>query len=433
MELSAGLFSEGRHIEPARWRRMVAQRALALQAAGLPAGGILRMHGGGPLDICLNLFAARRLGAALLPLPASGGHAPAGGWLWKAARPCLEPLPGLSRLPGIGLLIATSGSSGRPRLVAHTDAALDASARTVAAVLGLRPGDRWLQCLPLQHIGGLSILLRCAHAGAAPILTGPFSVERVAEALREQAPTHVSLVPAMLWRLLEAGVPRPSSLRVALLGGQALSPAVARRAHQAGWPLCVSYGATETASAIALECGPRAGLEAGRVGRPLPGVRLTLAGDGRIALRAPQLMAGEVDAAGGFQALADGAELRMPDLGEWLPDGGLCILGRADEVVVSGGINIHPARVEARLQAIEALGEVAVSAVPDPVWGQRLVLFYTGRLTPAEAARHCRDHLDSAHRPRVFRRLERIPSLPSGKPDRQRLRALAEAGVTADP
>src|SRR5574343_144920 len=134
------------------------------------------------------------------------------------------PLPAGENLPtDTALIIATSGSEGQPRAVLLGNAQLDAAAAGANARLRLQAGDLWLNCLPLQHIGGLSILWRCARAGAGVLLHGSFDAVQVAADLAIQPVSHISLVPAMLARLLELGARPPASLRVALIGGAALS------------------------------------------------------------------------------------------------------------------------------------------------------------------------------------------------------------------
>ncbi|MCX8018134.1 MAG: AMP-binding protein, partial [Rhodocyclaceae bacterium] len=121
--------------------------------------------------------------------------------------------------PRLALIIATSGSSGAPKAVRLPWRALTAAARLGARAFDLRPGDAWLVCLPLYFIGGAAILYRCLRAGATAVVQEGFQVEAVARALHEQQITHVSLVPAMLARLLDAAVLPGPTLRCALVGG----------------------------------------------------------------------------------------------------------------------------------------------------------------------------------------------------------------------
>jgi O-succinylbenzoic acid--CoA ligase len=119
--------------------------------------------------------------------------------------------------------------------------------------------------------------------------------------------------------------------------------------------------------------------------------------------------------------------LTTSDLACHTPDGTLRVLGRADEVLVIGGVNVLPAQVERRLAAAPGIGEVAVAGVPEPVWGHRLVACYTGPAEPAGLDAWCRAHLPGAERPRGFRRVPRLPLLASGKLDRGALAVLASA------
>jgi O-succinylbenzoic acid--CoA ligase len=126
----------------------------------------------------------------------------------------------------------------------------------------------------------------------------------------------------------------------------------------------------------------------------------------------------------------DSGWLQTSDLGCRLPDGGLQVLGRADDVVVIGGINVLPAEIERELARLERIGEVAVVGVPDPVWGHRLVALYSGDLEPTQVEHWCRANLAPHRRPRGFQRVERLPTLSSGKRDRRALLKQAEPSAT---
>jgi O-succinylbenzoic acid--CoA ligase len=309
--------------------------------------------------------------------------------------------------------------------------ALLTSAGLVNRHLGLAAGDTWLCCLSLRHIGGLAITYRCALAGAKLLLHGGFEPAAVAADLEARGVTHLSLVPPMLARLLALGRPPPPSLRVLLVGGQALSGVLARQAIDAGWPLHVTYGMTETGSQIATSDRLTEPPSHGRVGRTLPGLELACGGctEGASALRVrgPLVMTGyanprRVPGSG----LADGW-FTTSDLACWDPDGALCILGRADEVLVTGGVNVHPGRVEAALAGVAGVAVVAVVGVDDAVWGKRLVALYQGDAAPADLDAWCRANLPGPERPRTFHPLPDLPALASGKPDRRSLQALAAA------
>jgi len=418
MRLGRALLPLGDDLPPEQWGPLLAGAGCDCllsdrPVAGLP-GGVTRL----PLEG--------------LPVRASGE---------KGAAPAPEP-----STDAISLIVPTSGSSGEPKGVMLSAASLAASAAAVSRRLQLGPGDCWLNCLPLNHVGGLAIPLRCLYAGALLWLEPPFDARRVwgglSGGLPERSarlPSHLSLVPAMLERLLEVSrdAPAPAQLRRVLIGGGPLSPQLARRAHAAGWPLVVSYGMSETGSLCVLDDSPGAGQEAGVVGWPLEGFELALGTAGEIRLRGPALMSGYANprllpgdglAAGWFPS---------GDLGAWDDQGRLRLLGRADDQLNTAGVRLHPQAVEARLLECPGVREVGVSGRPDPVWGERLVALYVGGIEPQALREWVREQLPKALRPREFRRVAALPRGRLGKLNRRRLReciaSAAGAGAQAAP
>ncbi len=323
--------------------------------------------------------------------------------------------------PPVALVIATSGSEGEPRGVMLTDANLDAAAAASNRHLSLAAGDLWLDCLPLHHIGGLSILWRCARAGAAVLLHDGFAAEAVAADLHRHPVTHLSLVPAMLARLLETGVAPPESLRHVLIGGAALSQPLYEKATAAGWPLNPSYGMSETAAQVATHTPTDGPWHEGLVGRALGNSEFALAADGRIRIRGPQVMAGYLDGSG---IDADGW-LTTGDLGKIDPEGRLTVTGRADDMLISGGRNVHPLEVESCLAACPGVRDVAVTGLPDPVWGDLIVALMVGEATQASLRDWCRTRLPGAAQPRRIVHLAGLPRNAAGKLERSVLRQLA--------
>lgn len=416
--------------------RLLAARAAVLSAQGVQTGQVILAPDRPGLELALLALALLRLGAAVFPYRADLAEterqalvAMTGAeWYWEPQSGRLRPL--ISRVDRpptpqpLALLIRTSGSGGQPRIAMHGPAGVIAAARLSNAALDADEGATWLCCLRLSHIAGAAILYRAAVSGARLVLQDGFDVKAVAEDLVRYQVTHLSLVPPMLARLLELGAPPPASLRCALVGGQALSPELAKRALAAGWPLRVSYGMTETCALIALAepKDPERFL-------PLPGVEL-IAPDcpehAPIALRAPGLMLGDANPERRLGlGLSDGW-LKTADLGCLEADGRLRLLGRADDVCAIGGTNVSLLKVAHRLAAAPGVSEAEVVALPDPVWGARLVGVYSGSLAEEELARWCERELAGPERPRALIRLDQLPRLDSGKIDRQALAKTAQ-------
>lgn len=328
------------------------------------------------------------------------------------------PAPALSA-PAV--IVYTSGTSGEAKGVVLTHANLLASAIGAAFHLGSLPSDRWLACMPLFHVGGLAILVRAVTGGAAVVLHERFDPDAVSRSLDEDGITLASLVPTMLARVLDARGerPPPAALRAVLLGGAAAPAPLLERAARAGWPLLPTYGLSEAASQVAtLPPGAAPGADGGGL-RPLPGTELRIGEGGAIEVRGPTVMAGywrRPDATA--RALA-GGWLRTGDLGALDGSGALRVLGRADDMLVSGGENVHPAEVEAALLAHPDVADAGVAGLPDPVYGARVAAWVV--LAPgagADAAaleRFVRTRLAGYKVPRAWRFVPDLPHNAAGK------------------
>ena len=292
--------------------------------------------------------------------------------------------------------------SGTPKGVVLTHAAVAASAAATSARLGTTAADTWLACLPLAHVGGLSVITRALHTGSGLVVHDGFDAERVVAAAREGV-TAVSLVATALARI------DPTLFRVIVLGGARPPAVLPANAH-------TTYGLTETGSGVVYD------------GRPLDGVDVRIASDGEVLLRGPMLLRCYRD---GTSPLDGDGWLHTGDLGSWLPDGRLHVEGRRGEMIITGGENVWPETVEAVLAHHPAVAEVAVAGVPDPEWGQRVVAWVVP--VPAAAAPTAADlkalvlqHLPAFCAPKEVRLVERLPRTALGKIQRFRLVASAD-------
>ena len=323
------------------------------------------------------------------------------------------------------LLMATSGTGGQPRVVELTGQNLRSSVLASAARLGLKRNDVWLACLPVYHIGGLAIFLRCAQAGATALLMEGFDPVAVLDALVKQQVSHISLVPAMLHRLLDADrdFHPPATLKVVLLGGAAAPPDLVQAALHQGWPLCPTYGLTETASQVATLYPPPRRWEQGCVGFPLQHTDIRIdQHSGTIKVRGASV-AEYARGAGGRQKLMDEQGwLDTGDLG-WLDEAGmLYVIGRGDEVLISGGENIHPRMLEQELLRCPGVEDVAVSALADDVWGEALAVLYCGAANLDQVRIWAKQNLQGAFVPKYFFRTDILPRNGMGKLLRDKLK-----------
>jgi O-succinylbenzoic acid--CoA ligase len=310
------------------------------------------------------------------------------------------------------LVVFTSGSTGAARGIVHTRSSILASARASEQRLGWQDDDRWLVCMPLAHTGGLSIVVRCLVARLPIVLhEGDFDARAVAALIDNQRVTLASLVPTQLAALLDDPAWRaPAHLRAVLLGGAAAPPALVEAALARGVPVHPTYGLTETFGQLATARVPGGPLV------PLDGV--TLSGT-PLRVHGPMLAARYLDGA------PIAPELVTADLGE-LRDGVLRILGRADDVIITGGENVHPAEVEAVLAATPGVRTACVFGLADERWGQIVAaaIATAPDFDPAVARARWHAALAPHARPRRLAVLPRLPQLPNGKLDRRAIAAL---------
>ena len=359
--------------------------------------------------------AAARLGAAALAALEGDGPAvlPTGPGDPAPTDDLLAPVD-----DGVAAVVTTTGSTGAPKAVLLPADALRASADATYARLG--PPGRWLLALPAHHIAGLQVLLRSARAGAPAAvmdLREGFRPEAFAEAATRSGAAYTSLVPTQLLRLLDAGGPALDALRTftaVLLGGAAADRSVLERARAAGVRLVTTYGMSETCGGCVYD------------GRPLDGVTVTLEEDGRIRLGGATVAAGYRGAVSDADRAAftdsDGS-FRTNDLGAWSADGRLEVLGRADDVIVTGGEKVAPATVERALLAQAGVREACVVGVPDPEWGSRVVAAVVGDDLDPDALRAAVAPGLGRATPRSVAVLDALPLRGIGKPDRSAVRA----------
>ncbi|MCC6489993.1 MAG: o-succinylbenzoate--CoA ligase [Candidatus Hydrogenedentes bacterium] len=274
-----------------------------------------------------------------------------------------------------GTIIFTSGSSAEPKAALHTCAQHSYSALASNENIVIEPGDCWLLSLPLFHVSGLGILFRSAWAGGAVAV--PEQGEPLDEAIKRYGVTHVSLVATQLFRLLHtrSGKEALASLKAILVGGGAVPGSLVREAHRQRLPLFTTYGLTEMASQVTTT-RPWDPLEVLLTsGRPLRPDTIRVSDSGEIEVRGPTLFSGYVeDEAISLPQTEDGW-FATGDLGKFDESGNLHLLGRRDNLFVSGGENIQPEEIERCLCHIDGVVEAVVVPVKSEEFGSRPVAF----------------------------------------------------------
>jgi o-succinylbenzoate---CoA ligase len=303
---------------------------------------------------------------------------------------------GAHRLDGRGvdegdaLVVATSGTTGSPRGVVLTHAAVEASAAATSSRLDVSHHDTWLACLPLSHVGGLSVVTRALVTGTGLVVHDGFGADAVQAAARHGA-TLVSLVPTTLRRI------DPHLFHTVVLGGS-------RPPEDLPGNVVTTYGMTETGSGVVYD------------GVPLDGVEIRVDSDSEIHVRCAMLLRCYRD---GPDPLVDGW-FATGDLGRLNDDGSLSVDGRRGDLIITGGENVWPAVVEAALLAHPAVAEVAVAGAPDIEWGQRIVAWIvpaTASTAPTLASIRSMvgESLPMYMAPKEIRLVDSLPITSSGK------------------
>ena len=462
------------------WKELAEQarrRAGVLVDHGLGRGSVVAVEAGNTLESVCWIHAVFWLGASLFPFHPRLPPAvlkqrllhlvPDALVLTDAGQARVSVMPGVGRIlpleapdesvnsdvpacepddDHVLTILWTSGSSGAARAVPLSMANHVASTRAIAKRLDLTEQDRWLLCLPLDHIGGLAILVRAMITGASVVVHEHFDPARIRTALAAQPITLASMVPTMLARMVHHDAQSwPSKLRALLIGGAPASGQLLNQARAAGLPVAPTWGMTETCSQLATLApaeAERADFPAnpGLVGPPLPGVEVQIepaqslpdaTGQcGRLLVRGPMVFRGywtpdAMSGKGGDDWFDTG------DIGRIDEQGRIVMAHRASDVIISGGVNINAGEVEQVLLKSEWIDDVAVLGLPHPTWGEQVVAVVAVGKTnhhvddiPATLTRWCRQHLEPAQIPRRWQVLAGLPRNAAGKCRRDELAAL---------
>jgi O-succinylbenzoic acid--CoA ligase len=321
--------------------------------------------------------------------------------------------------PGIAVCLETSGTSGTPRIVPLTFSNIAASVSASRARLGNGPDDLWLACLPLSHVGGLSVILRSLEAGGS-VMVAPF--DPTGGVIEQFNPSIGSMVPTMVHRLADNNIDALASIGLVLVGGAALGRSLTERCTDAGVRLVPTYGLTEAGSQVATVTPGSSALQARCVGTPLEGMLVSIVGNdgepaptgdgGLIAVDGPSVFYGYL---GGNERHG---RFVTNDRG-WLgADGMLHVEGRSDDVIVSGGENVSLGYVAEIIGNLDGIDDVCIVAIDDDEWGAIVGAMVVSSLPLDSFDTMVRRGLKPHERPKRWLKRSVIPTLANAKHDR---------------
>lgn len=346
-------------------------------------------------------------------------------------------------------IIYTSGSTGTPKGVMITASNLMWNAISFGMYHGALPSDRWLLVMPLFHVGGYTIIFRSVLHGSSIVVHSKFDAAAVSRSIDKDGITLVSLVPTMLENLLRArnGRSFPGNLRLIFLGGSHTPPSLMRQIERKKLPVLLTYGMTESCSQIAISTVRSDQRRSGQQNSyhamfsTVMAIRrfnadrkswLTVSRGkvGRIVLRGPSIFSGYW---GNHSTALEDGWFHTGDLGYMDSGGGIVVLGREKDMIISGGENIYPIEVESPLLEHSAIEEAIVIGKEDPKWGQRVeavVKVKQGFDLPSasELTEFLRKKIGSYKIPKAYHFLDAFPKTQSGKTKREAIIEIIEKG-----
>ena len=335
---------------------------------------------------------------------------------------------------GIHSIIYTSGTTGTSKGVVLTWGNLYESAKGSATNLGSKPTDIWLCCLPLNHIGGLSIPIRTAFSGTCTMLHSGFDPVSISTALHEQSVSLVSFVPTMLRRLLELDTKKyPPTLRSILIGGGPVEKNLLELALKQGLPVIQTYGMTETSSQITTLAPSEAQTHLGSAGRPLGKTKIRIYPDekqlGEILVQGPVVTSGYFNNSQKTSESIKEGWLYTGDIGTIDDQGFLYVQGRKDELIISGGENVNPSEIEECLLKWPGITAAAAVGLSDKEWGQKIIVAFTSdnEIKITDLDNWLKERLANFKIPKQYLRVKSLPTTANGKIKRSALKKLFES------
>ncbi len=311
------------------------------------------------------------------------------------------------------LAIATSGSQAEPKIIHLSWKNIFCHCQNFVKIIPIDASSIWLNCMPLNHIAGVMIIYRCWFNHASMILHHKFCAEQVWQDINCRAVSHISLVPRMLFKLLELSqnCPPPASLKYVLVGGDSMPDALYQQAKSAGWPIYISYGMTEASSTIAIGQTPDKL-------KILEGFSVKLTEEAVLKIKGDMVMTE--------------ANWFITHDRVTLDHNYLSIIGRNDYMIISGGNNVAPETIESMLISTQAASEffkdIAIGKIPNLSWGDTIVAVFCGQ-SSKKLESWINQNIASAYKPRHFIQVTAIPRNCLGKIDRKAVQSIIDRTV----
>ncbi|MDM7863382.1 o-succinylbenzoate--CoA ligase [Staphylococcus borealis] len=327
----------------------------------------------------------------------------------------------------IASIMFTSGTTGPQKAVPQTFKNHYASAIGCKKSLGYDETTKWLSVLPIYHISGLSVLLRSIIEGFTVRILEKYDTQTMLTIIKEEGPTHVSLVPQTLKWLMDAGLNQPFSIEKILLGGAKLSSTLIDEALNYHLPIYNSFGMTETCSQFLTATPKMLAQRYDTVGKPSENVQIRIKhpnreGHGELLIKGNNVMNGYLYPSGLNDTFEDGY-FKTGDIAEIDEEGFVMVYDRRKDLIISGGENIYPYEIETIAKTHSDINDAVCVAQEDVTWGQVPVLYYVADCPISDTAliNYFKSRLAKYKIPKVFHQVERLPYTSTGKLQRSKM------------